>query len=249
MEERIDKALYILQVVRSRSEAEDLIKRGLVSVKNREGKFVQVTKASKLIDPQRLTKDDIQIKTNQYVSRGAYKLLKALDEWNIEIENTTALDIGASTGGFTEVLLEKGVKCVFAVDVGTEQLDPKIKKDPRVVSLENTDIQKLKELPKAERVNFFVADISFISITKIIPHLERFVSQNAKGVLLIKPQFEVGKEYLSKSGIVKSDKAVKNAITQIRNVLREYNFKLLGEIESPIQGGSGNTEYLWYVEN
>lgn len=248
MQERFDRAIYALGITRSRSEAEDLIKRGLVSVRNSKGEFVVVSKPSKLFDISSLTKDCVQVSTMQYVSRGAYKLRKAFDTWKLSVEGKTAIDIGSSTGGFTQVLVEKGSTKVFAVDVGTNQLHESLKEDERIVSLENTNIQTLKELPGNEKVNFFVIDISFVSIKNIIPMLGRFIQEGAEGVVLIKPQFEVGKEYISKSGIVKNEKAVFNAMTGIRNVLREFNFKLFGEIESPIQGGSGNIEYLWHIQ-
>ncbi|MBU3668698.1 MAG: TlyA family RNA methyltransferase [Candidatus Taylorbacteria bacterium] len=247
MQERFDRAIYTLGITRSRSEAEDLIKRGLVSVRNNRGEFVVVSKPSKLFDISSLTKDCIQVSTTQYVSRGAYKLLKAFDTWKLSVQGKSAIDIGSSTGGFTQVLLEKGISKVYAVDVGSDQLDLKLKDDERVVSLESTNIQTLEGLPADERVDFFVIDLSFISIKNIFPVLERFVKKHAEGVVLIKPQFEVGKEYISKNGIVKNEKAVHNAMTNIRNVLRECGFNLQGEIESPIQGGSGNIEYLWYV--
>ncbi len=241
MEERIDRILHTLGVTRSRSEAEDLIKRGLVSVKG-----VVIQKPAKIFDVATLTKDDIEISTKQYVSRGAYKLLKAFELWDIQVNGKTAIDIGSSTGGFTEVLLEKGATKVYAVDVGTDQLDAKLREDQRVVSLEKTDVQTLTELP--EKVDVFVSDISFVSLTKIIPHVNRFVKESATGVLLVKPQFEVGKEYISKGGIVKNERAVHNALTNIKNILREYGFRVLQEAESPILGGSGNKEYLWLIK-
>ncbi len=240
MEERIDRILHTLGVTRSRSEAEDLIKRGLVSVKG-----IVVQKPAKMFDVTALSKDDIEISTKQYVSRGAYKLLKAFELWDIQVSGKTAIDIGSSTGGFTEVLLEKGISKVYAVDVGTDQLDAKLKGDQRVVSLEKTDIQTLTELP--EKVGVFVSDISFISLTRVIPHIQRFVTPSAVGVLLVKPQFEVGKEYISKGGIVKNERAVHNALTGLKNMLREHGFRVLQEADSPILGGSGNKEYLWLI--
>lgn len=240
MQERFDRILHTLGVTRSRSEAEDLIKRGLVSVRG-----VVVMKPAKLFDATTLTKEDIEIFTKQYVSRGAYKLLKAFDLWNIDVTGKTAIDIGASTGGFTEVLLEKGATKVYAVDVGTDQLHPSLKSNEKVISLEQSDIQTLQELK--EHVDVFVSDISFVSLTKIIPHLNRFVKERATGVLLVKPQFEVGKEYISKGGIVKNERAVHNALTNIKNILREHGYRVLQEADSPILGGSGNKEYLWLV--
>lgn len=240
MQERFDRILHTLGVTRSRSEAEDLIKRGLVSVRG-----VVVLKPAKMFDATALTKEDIEISTKQYVSRGAYKLLKAFELWNIDVTGKTAIDIGSSTGGFTEVLLEKGATKVYAVDVGTDQLHPSLKSNEKVVSLEQSDIQTLQELP--ERVDVFVSDISFVSLTKIIPHLNRFVKESATGVLLVKPQFEVGKEYISKGGIVKNERAVHNALTNIKNILREHGYRVLQEADSPILGGSGNKEYLWLI--
>lgn len=243
-QERLDKIMFTLGLTRSRSEAEDLIKRGLVSVKDTKGNFAVVKKPSKSFAD--LNTADIQISTAQYVSRGAYKLLKALEVFNISVDGLVTMDIGSSTGGFTEVLLEKGAKQVFAIDVGTEQLHSTLKSHDRVVSLENTDIQKLESVPTP--IDFFVIDISFISMNRVIPHLLRFTTSTAEGVILVKPQFEVGKEYLSKSGVVKNEKAVWNALTAIRNTLREHGFALVAETDSPIQGGSGNIEYLWHIK-
>ncbi len=251
---RLDKALFALGITRSRSEAEDLITRGFVSIREADQvgqtgatpKWEVIKKPSKQV-PETITREDILINTKQYVSRGAYKLEGAFSKWNCIVQGKNALDIGSSTGGFTEVLLNHGAEKVFAVDVGTNQLDLSLKENPKVVSLEGTNIQTLESLPGNQKVDFFVADVSFVSITQIIPHISRFVTPSAEGVLLIKPQFEVGKEYLTKSGIVKNEKAVDLALREVRTVLMKEGCTIVGKIESPILGGSGNTEYLFYV--
>jgi 23S rRNA (cytidine1920-2'-O)/16S rRNA (cytidine1409-2'-O)-methyltransferase len=202
---------------------------------------------------------------DQYVGRGAYKLEHALDYWKIDPTNFTGLDIGSSTGGFTEVLLRRGAQKVFAVDVGSNQLAKELLENPKVISLESTDIRTLGFLPSVEnidqtknvsapahtsRADIVVIDVSFISLGQIFPNLKRFVSVNSPIVVaLIKPQFEVGKAYIQKNGVVADAAQVKTALERVKKEALEEGWICKEVIESPIhggQGGSGNTEYLGY---
>ncbi len=248
MKTRIDALLTKMNLTRSRSEAQDMINRGYVYVKS-----VQVKKASKEYE-EPLNPEDVEIRAEQYVGRGAYKLEKAIQEFDIQAEGKIALDIGSSTGGFTEVLLKHGARKVYAVDVGKDQLAPSLRNDSRVVSLEETDIRTLRSLP--EPVSLIVIDVSFISLSYIIPHLERFIGADAdvgrpagvKVIALIKPQFEVTKENLNKNGIVKDQELSEEIIGKISAIFKEHNFNFISVIESPIEGGSGNKEYLGCFE-
>ncbi|HEY1037051.1 MAG TPA: TlyA family RNA methyltransferase [Candidatus Paceibacterota bacterium] len=244
MKIRLDTLLPKLNLARSRSEARDLIDRGHVYVNS-----VQVKKASKeyeeTIDPAL-----IEIKVEQYVGRGAYKLEEALQKFNISAQGRNALDIGSSTGGFTEVLLKHGAETVHAVDVGKDQLAQALRKDPRVISLEETDIRELPSIvPKASLV---VIDVSFISLGYIFPHLSRFTARDGAQpvdvIALIKPQFEVSKGKLNKSGIVKGEADAKATIATVASSAAESGFQLVQTTESPIEGGSGNREFLGHFK-
>lgn len=181
-----------------------------------------------------------------FVSRGGYKLQKAIEEFNIDLKDKIVLDIGASTGGFTDVCLQNGAKKVFAVDTGKDQLDIKLKNDKRVVNLEKTNYLNLD--CSSFQIDFVVIDISFVSITKIIPKLYADF-KNVEIIALIKPQFEVGLEYAKKhKGIVKDEKMHKIVLENVKNAFKNANFSILGEIESPIKGGDGNKEFLFYLK-
>ncbi len=240
MKQRLDTLLFSLKLVRSRSEASDLIKRGKVKV---NGKTIQ--KTSSEFTPE----DKIEINDVQYVSRGAYKLLKALEVFNINVANKNAIDIGSSTGGFTEVLLEHGAKHVYAVDSGTDQLAQKLKDDSRVTSLEKTDIRNVTKETIKEDIRIVVIDLSFISLSLILPKLDELISSNSDIIALFKPQFEVGKEFIGKNGIVKNDKVIDMSLHKFRQSLGDVCLKYVSHIESPIKGGSGNTEYLFHIKN
>lgn len=177
-----------------------------------------------------------------YASRGAYKLLHALDAFDLEVAGRIALDAGASTGGFTDALLRRGAARVYAVDVGYGQLDWRLRNDPRVVVMERTNVRHLAELP--ERADVVVADLSFISLTLVLPALSRVASDEAVFVLLIKPQFEAGREQVGKNGVVR-DPAVHAAV--LRTVLDAAHANRLhrrGLTASPVLGPAGNVEFL-----
>jgi len=238
MKKRADILLFEKGLVESRKIASDLIKSEKV--------FVNGEKISK---PSKEIEEDSKIEITEipkYVSRAGLKLEGALKEFNISVSEKVALDVGSSTGGFTDCLLQNNIKKVYAVDVGTEQLREKIKKDKRVVSIEKTDIRNLETLP--EKVDLAVIDVSFISLEKVLPAILKFLKEGGEIVCLVKPQFEVGKENLGKNGIVKNDDLQKSVLEKIKNLAESLNLKILGEMESVIKGGDGNTEYLLYLK-
>ena len=222
----------------SRSRAQLLIKDGAVCV---AGKVIK--KPSYEI-PKQITKESIVVTdTVKHVSRAGLKLEHAITTWGIDIKENKCLDIGSSTGGFTDCLLQYGALHVDCVDVGTDQLHEKIKTDPRVSVFEQTDIRNFQ----GGAYDIVVADISFISLTAIIPILVRFCHDQTQIVLLIKPQFEVGKEFLNKQGVVKNELIIQECIEIIKNNLIEHGFINRGIIDSPILGGDGNKEFLLYA--
>lgn len=180
---------------------------------------------------------------NIYVSRGGYKLEYALRYFAIDLRGKICLDAGASTGGFTDCMLQAGAARVYAVDVGTGQLAERLRLDPRVVSMENTDLRKI---PTEIAAAFLTADLSFISLTKVMPVIAGLSPGSA--VLLIKPQFEAGRGHLNKRGVVTDKKVHLRVIDSIYNCSAANGLKPLGHVESPITGQDGNIEYLLYAE-
>lgn len=237
--ERLDIFIHKKGLVGSRKTASDLIKDEKVLVNS-----VVVTKPSKEIDIN--SKIEI-LELPKYVSRAGLKLEKALDTFNINVKNKIALDIGSSTGGFTDCLLQRSIQKVYAVDVGTDQLHEKIRNDSRVISMEQTDIRKLESL--GDKVDFVVVDVSFISLELILPNIKRFLKDDGEVVVLVKPQFEVGKEKIGKGGIVKDEEDRLEVLEKIKSFCSNLGFKINGEIESPIKGGGGNLEFLLYLSN
>ncbi len=217
-----------------------------------EGKvFVNNQKEDK---PGTMIKDDAVVEFRgeklKYVSRGGYKLEKAVDVFNIFLKDKICVDIGASTGGFTDVMLQNGAKKVYAIDCGTNQLDYKLRIDDRVVSMENTNARYLtKNDLNNEIIDFVSVDVSFISLKKIIPIIKDILNEDGKAVLLIKPQFEAGKELVSKGGVVKDKNIHIAIINDIINYCISFKFKIIGIDYSPIKGPAGNIEYLLYVAN
>jgi 23S rRNA (cytidine1920-2'-O)/16S rRNA (cytidine1409-2'-O)-methyltransferase len=244
---RLDILLTNRKLVKSRSTASDLIKNGLVKV---NGEII--TKPAKDYLDTENDKNKIIInilEQPKYVSRGGLKLEKALAEFQIDSKDLIVLDVGASTGGFTDCLLQKGAKKVYAVDVGTDQLDKSLLNNPQVISLEKTDIRNLKTLStdlssEKEKPSLAVIDASFISLELILESTANLLAEKAKIIALIKPQFETQKEAKNKSGIVKTDILREQVLEKIKNHCQKINLKVLQVIDSPIFGGSGNKEYL-----
>ena len=183
-------------------------------------------------------------KNDQWVSRGGYKLDKAINYFNLDCKNIVALDIGSSTGGFTDVLLKKGAKKIYSVDVGYGQLDFKLRENTKVKNLERTNARYLTKEEIGEKIDLIVMDVSFISITKFESFFKEFAHKNSLFIGLIKPQFELSRDKLGKNGIVRNPKYRQEAIENIINFLNGFYLNILEPIESPIKGSKGNIEYL-----
>jgi 23S rRNA (cytidine1920-2'-O)/16S rRNA (cytidine1409-2'-O)-methyltransferase len=240
-EERIDKIIMERKLVSSRVRAEELISKFGVLV---NGKLISKPGKKVPVDAEiQLISEEIP-----WVSKGALKLVAALEEWKFDCNEKVFIDLGASTGGFTEVLLSKGAKKVFGVDVGSKQLHERIKADERVVNLEKTHARDLTEKQITEEVDGLVVDVSFISLEKVIPFVIRFLKPNADVVLLIKPQFELGRAFLSKGGIVKDVRQYPILLENIKEMCRRNQLEWKAYIDSPILGGDGNKEFLGYFK-
>ncbi|MEI6420126.1 MAG: TlyA family RNA methyltransferase [bacterium] len=237
--ERADSLLFKKGLTRSRNEATQLIENGYVFVDN-----IEVKKPSHKINLQ--AKIEIRT-TNRFVGRGALKLVSALEAFKIDPRGLICIDIGSSTGGFTEVLLQRGAKKIYAVDVGTNQLVESLRNNERIIVMENTDIRNISEL--TEKPELAVIDVSFISLEKILPKVKELLTDNAQIIALVKPQFEVGKEHLGKQGIVKEVEWQNWALKKIKDFSVNIGLTVLGEIDSPILGGTGNKEFLIYLKN
>ena len=235
---RLDVHMVEQGLAPSRARAQDLIRRGLVEVagviETRPGASVAADAAIRLSSA-----------AGTHVSRGALKLIAALDHFRLPVAGVVALDIGASTGGFTEVLLARGAARVYAVDVGHGQLNARLATDPRVVSLEDCDARRLDRTLVPEPVGALVADVSFISLTKALPVPLTLTRPGAWLVALIKPQFEVGRAAIGKRGIVRDPAARQRAVELVRDWMAgQPGWRVLDVIASPIAGGSGNEEFL-----
>ena len=221
----------------TRSRAADLIRRGCVKVAGEPQ-----------LKPGALVAPDAELAVSPevclYVSRGGEKLEAALDEFGFDPKGRVALDIGASTGGFSDVLIARGAAKVYAVDVGSGQLHAKLRVNPKVISFEGTDARTLDRSVIREEVTAIVADVSFISLTLALPAALRLAAPGAWLVALVKPQFEAGRLAVGKGGIVRSPAERKKAVEKIRDFIEEAGWTVIGEIASPILGGSGNEEFL-----
>lgn len=237
---RLDKLLLLKKITDSREKAAKLIKEGKIKVNG-----ALVTKSSKEFE------EDCEIKLSQehkeYVGRGALKLLHAIKTWNITVGGLTCADFGASTGGFTQVLLENGAKKVFAVDVGHSQLHESLRRDERVVNMEGLNLKEQKEAFLSEKVDVVVCDLSFISILKIIDAIKTNLKPGGFAVILVKPQFELSKEDLNREGVVKSEEKREQALKNVTLAFEKTGFTKIKTMKSPIKGGDGNIEYLLYA--
>lgn len=241
MEERLDKIILQRNLVSSRVRAEKIIREVGVHV---DGKLVTKTGKKFPIDCViEMIEEEIP-----WVSRGALKLLKAIEEWNPEIKNGVFLDIGASTGGFTEVLLKKDAHKVFSVDVGKNQLHNKLASDTRVINLEKTHVRELTSNLITDEIDGAVIDVSFISLGKIFPFIHSFIKKEGFVIALVKPQFEVGKENIGKGGIVKNKSLFPEMIDALITAAKTNNLVYQNHIDSPILGGDGNQEFLMLLK-
>ncbi|MEM7191381.1 MAG: TlyA family RNA methyltransferase [Pseudomonadota bacterium] len=239
---RIDQRLADEGLAPSRAKAADLVRRGCVLVSG-----VPMSKPGALVSND----DAISLTpgTASHVSRGALKLMKALDAFGLSPEGRIAIDVGASTGGFTEVLVDRGAQKVYAVDIGRDQLHESLRVNPRIVNLEKTDARALDAQTIPEAVSAITADVSFISLTQALPKALARAAPGAWLAALIKPQFEAGREAVGKGGLVRSDADRERAIARVRAFLEAESWHVLGVTESPITGGSGNIEYLIGARN
>lgn len=233
---RLDSELVLRGIARSRERAKEMIKSGNVSVNGRI-----VVKASAEVSCE----DAIESSEEElYVGRGALKLEKAVREFGIDISGKVCLDIGASTGGFTDFMLKNGAQRVFAVDVGHDQLAQSLREDSRVVNLEGTDIRSVTVEKLGGAADFISVDVSFISLKKILPKMYELMKDGACAAVLIKPQFEAGRSDIGKHGIVKNKKVHERVLREIDLFAADTGFCAKKYTFSPVKGGSGNIEYL-----
>ncbi|MBO5479465.1 MAG: TlyA family RNA methyltransferase [Clostridia bacterium] len=240
MKDRIDNILVKKGYFSSRQKAQYAIENRCVLV---EGRLVE--KAGKQIDEE----CNIEVKGEvlPFVSRGGLKLDKAIKSFKINLQEKVCMDIGASTGGFTDCMLQNGAKKVYAVDVGHNQLAESLKENEKVVNLEGTNIREIK-IDEFEKVDFISIDVSFISLTQVLDKAYELLKEKGETVTLIKPQFEAGKEFINKNGVVKDKKVHAKVIEKIMLLASSLQFEIIGLDYSPIKGPAGNIEYLLYLK-
>lgn len=241
MRDRIDIILVEQGFARSREIAKNMIKAGEVLV---DGKVVQ--KGSLCFESEDIK---IEVRSNKpkFVSRGGYKLEKAIDSFLIELNDKVCIDIGASTGGFTDCMLQNGAAKVYAVDTGHDQLAEEIKSNEKVVNMENYNFRYAKASDFEELADFVSCDVSFISLSYILPPAKEVLKEQGEMVCLIKPQFEAGKDKVGKKGVVKERSVHKEVIQKVIGYATEQGFFTKGLEFSPIKGPEGNIEYLLYL--
>jgi 23S rRNA (cytidine1920-2'-O)/16S rRNA (cytidine1409-2'-O)-methyltransferase len=234
---RLDVALEARGLVRSRARARDAILRGTVKVNGQT-----VTKPGHRVTAQMsISIDD---PTSEYVSRAALKLIAGLDASKINPKDMICLDLGASTGGFSQVLLERQAAKIYAVDVGHSQLAPEVANDARVVQLDKTNASALDTSIVPDQIDLILCDISFVALEKVIGPALQLVRQNGKAILLFKPQFQVGKANIGKGGIVTDQGAIDDALLAFKSFMEQQGWHDEACLPSPIKGGDGNQEYL-----
>ena len=242
MKKRLDVLLVERRLADSREKAKAVIMTGNVFVNGQ-----REDKAGTTFDEE---KAQIEIKghTMKYVSRGGYKLEKAIDVFGVDVRDKVCMDIGSSTGGFTDCMLQNGAVKVFAVDVGRGQLDWKLRQDERVISMEKTNIRYVKPEDIGEPVAFASVDVSFISLGLVLPAARELLTADGRMVCLIKPQFEAGREKVGTKGVVRDPAVHIEVIEKVIGIADQLHFKVLGLDYSPIKGPEGNIEYLIYLE-
>ncbi|MCM1314102.1 MAG: TlyA family RNA methyltransferase [Prevotella sp.] len=236
---RLDTEIVSRGIARSRERAKEMIKSGCITINGKS-----VSKASCEVGT-----DDIIESSEQeiYVGRGALKIEKATETFGLDFTGKTCLDIGASTGGFTDFMLKNGAEKVFAVDVGHGQLAPSLRADSRVINMENTDIRKVTPEMLGCNIDFISTDVSFISLKIILPEISRLLKAGADAVVLIKPQFEAGRKFIGKHGIVRDKKVHVRVLSEIDAAIYGNSLTALDYTFSSIKGGSGNIEYLAHL--
>ena len=239
--ERLDVLLVERNLVQSRERAKALIMAGEVYVDG-----MKEDKAGTKID----IKSEITLKTSdmKYVSRGGFKLEKAVNEFGVELKDKICMDIGASTGGFTDCMLQNGAKKVYSIDVGYGQFAWKLRNDSRVVCLEKTNIRYITKEQVPDEPDFASVDVSFISLKKVIPPALAVMSEEASLVCLIKPQFEAGREKVGKHGVVRDKSVHEEVIKMVIDYAISIGFEVLNLEFSPVKGPEGNIEYLLHLQ-
>jgi len=238
---RLDILLTQSKMVRSRTEAQELIVAGLVLVDGR-----QVLKPGQSF--ANTSKLEISGQQRRFVSRGGEKLEAALIGFNISVNGKRCLDVGASTGGFTDCLLQHQAAHVTAIDVGHGQLDPSIAANPKVDSREGVNVRNLAQNDLPAKFDIIVVDLSFISLRLVLPALSQFLSEEGDLICLVKPQFEVGRQALGRGGIVRSTALRNEALTTVRESAKSLGYNVCGSMESPLHGGDGNVEFLIHLK-
>ena len=234
--ERLDKLMVIRGLVETRTKAQALILAGQVFSKEQR---LEKAGLEVLVDIELTIREPLP-----YVSRGGLKLAAALDHFQVDVRDLLCLDIGASTGGFTDCLLQRGARRVVALDVGHGQIDWKLRQDPRVEVRENVNARYLRPDEFSERFDLVVADVSFISLTRILPVVPALIRPGATIINLIKPQFEVGREEVGRGGIVRDEAAQLRVVGEISRFVETLGWRCAGVIDSPIFGADGNREFL-----
>jgi 23S rRNA (cytidine1920-2'-O)/16S rRNA (cytidine1409-2'-O)-methyltransferase len=238
--ERIDKLLVDLGLAESRTKAQAMIMAGVVLVDEQ-----RVDKPSQQFDPN----SSIRVRggddpTSRYVGRGGLKLEAALRAFRMDVEGFVCLDVGASTGGFTDCLLQHGAKNVVAIDVGHNQIDWRLRNDPRVEVREGVNARYVQPGDFAQRFDLAVMDVSFISVTKVLPAIIPLIAESGAIITLIKPQFEVGRGEVGSGGIVRDAAKRLRVVDEVNDAAKALGLNVVNVIESPIQGAEGNVEYL-----
>lgn len=238
---RLDVALFERGFVDSREKGKAMIMAGLVYLNDKKE-----LKAGAQVKEG----DCIELRGEKmpFVSRGGYKLKKAVDEFGLVLDSAVCMDIGASTGGFTDCMLQNGAKKVFSVDVGYGQLAWKLRSDERVINMERTNFRYVTAEDVGEEIDFASVDVSFISLKLIIPVMRQLLKEGGKAVCLIKPQFEAGREKVGKNGVVRELSVHTEVVEGIYNFVIEQGFNVLNLDYSPIKGPQGNIEYLIFIE-
>lgn len=240
MKERLDVMLVNRGLAESREKAKAIIMAGNVFVDGQREDKAGSTFSEEVI---------IEVKGNplKYVSRGGLKLEKAIQEYGITLEGKICMDVGSSTGGFTDCMLQNGALKVYAVDVGTNQLAWKLRQDKRVISMEKTNIRYLTPDQIGDKIAFASIDVSFISLTKVLLPVRELLAEDGEVVCLIKPQFEAGRDKVGKKGVVRDQKVHEEVIGLVSNYAASLGFQCLNLNFSPIKGPEGNIEYLLYL--
>ena len=242
MKERLDVLLVNRNLARSREKAKAIIMSGIVFVDGqKEDKAGTAFEDTAVIE--------VRGSTLKYVSRGGLKLEKAMTHFGVELQDKICMDVGASTGGFTDCMLQNGAVKVYAVDVGHGQLDWKLRNDERVVCMEKTNIRYVTGEHVPDRIQFASIDVSFISLTKVLGPVKALLTDDGQVVCLIKPQFEAGREKVGRKGVVREKSTHLEVIEAVMVFARSIGFEILNLEYSPIKGPEGNIEYLLYLQN